>query len=104
MACGMDNSKHSCEKEITTNNSIKECCCGNNDSKENSNKGCEGNCKDNKCGCTSICTSVSMIFLSDSNYSIQDVYFSQFKKVSFSYTTPSILDGFHSIWYIPKIS
>lgn len=104
MACGMDNSKHTCEKEIATKTTEKKCCCGNDNSKENDNKGCEGNCKDSKCGCTSSCTSVSVSFLSDCDFSIQDISFSLFKKISFSYTTPSILDGFHSIWLIPKIS
>ena len=104
MACGMDNSKHSCEKEITTSNSDKKCCSGNDNTKENDNKCCEGNCKSANCGCTSSCTSVSVSFLSDSNFTFQEVYFSLFKKVSFSYTTPSISDGFYSIWLIPKIS
>lgn len=104
MACDMDNSKSICEKEITTSNTYKKCCCGNDNSNESENKGCEGNCMDSKCGCTSSCTSVSLSFLADSNFTFQEVYFSIFKKVSFSYTTPSISDGFHSIWLIPKIS
>lgn len=103
MACDMENSKSTCEKKNTTNNTDKECCCGN-DNSENESKGCEGNCMDSKCGCASSCVSVSLSFLADSNFTFQEVFFSTFKKVSFSYTTPSISDGFYSIWLIPKIS
>ena len=104
MACDMENSKPTCEKEMITSNIDKKCCCDNDNSKESESKGCEGNCMNSKCGCTSNCTSVSVSFLSDSNFTFQEVYFSLFKKVSFSYTTPSISDGFYSIWLIPKIS
>ena len=104
MACGMHNSKPSSEKEIATNQKESKSCCGSDHSKENDGKGCEGKCNDSKCGCASNCTSVSVSFLSDSSFSIPNVYFTIFDKVRFSYTTPSILDGFYSIWLIPKIS
>lgn len=103
MACGMDNSKHTCEKEITTNNKEKKCCCSSDNPKENNDKGCDGNCKETKCGCTSTCTSVSMSFLLENYFSIPNMSFSLSNKETFLYATPVITDGYYSIWLIPKI-
>ena len=103
MACGMDKSKHTCEKENTTNNTDKKCCCVNDNLKENENKGCDGNCKNSKCGCSSTYPPSSISFLPEIIFKTDFICYSLIEKVKFSYTTPSISDGFYSIWLIPKI-
>ncbi|HLO72715.1 MAG TPA: hypothetical protein VK164_02155 [Flavobacterium sp.] len=103
MACGNSNSKHSCEKEVSSTKKEKKSCCDNDNSKDKDHKGCEGNCGHSKCGCSSTCPSASVSFLSDTIFKNYTFSYSSIEKVKFSYTAPSISDGFHSIWLIPKI-
>ena len=103
MACGNSNSKHSCEKEVSSTKMEKKSCCDNDNSKDKDHKGCEGNCGHSKCGCSSTCPSASVSFLSDTIFKNYTFSYSSIEKVKFSYTAPSISDGFHSIWLIPKI-
>ena len=85
MACGNSNSKHSCEKEVSSKKTEKKCYCSNDSSESKDENGCKGDCGHANCGCSMTCPSSSI------------------EKVKFSYTAPSISDGFHSIWLIPKI-
>ena len=102
MACG--SSKRSCKKEISSAKTEKKSCCGNDSSKDKEHKGCKDNCGHSKCGCSSTCPTSSVSFLSEINFKKIMFSYSSIKKVKFSYTIPSISDGFYSIWLIPKIS
>lgn len=104
VACGNSNSKHSCEKEVSSTKTEKKCCCGDDSSKSKDEKGCDGNCGHSKCGCSSTCPASSISFILEIIFKINFIRYSSIEKVKFSYTTPSISDGFHSIWLIPKIS
>lgn len=97
-------SKHSCKKEISSTKKEKKSCCDNDDSKDKDHKGCGGNCGHSKCGCSSTCPSSSVSFLSEINFKVTMFSYSSIGKVKFLYATPSISDGFYSIWLIPKIS
>ena len=103
MACGKSSEKHTCKKEISSSKTEKMSCCNNDSSSEKDNKGCQGTCDHSKCDCYSICPSSSISFLPEIIFKINFHSYSSIEKVKFSYTTPSILDGFHSIWLIPKI-
>ena len=103
MACGSSNSKHTCEKEVSSTKTKKKCCCSNDSSKIKDDKGCNGDCGHSKCGCSSTCPSSSISFLPEIIFKINFIRFSSIEKVNFLYTTPSISDGFYSIWLIPKI-
>ena len=102
MACGGD-SKHICKKEVSSTKTEKKSCCDNDDSKSKDDKGCNGDCGHSKCGCSSTCPPSSISFLPEIIFKINFIRYSSIEKVKFSYTTPSISDGFHSIWLIPKI-
>ena len=104
VACGNSNSKHSCEKEVSSTKTEKKCCCGDDSSKSKDENGCDGNCGHSKCGCSSTCPASSISFIPEIIFKINFIRYSSIEKVKFSYTTPSISDGFHSIWLIPKIS
>ena len=104
MACGKGSDKTSCKKEISSTKSEKKSCCGSDNSKEKDNKGCKGNCGHSKCGCSSTCPTSSVSFLSEIVFKNYMFSYSSIEKVKFSYTIPSISDGFYSIWLIPKIS
>ena len=104
MACGKGSEKSSCKKEISSNNAEKKSCCGDENSKDKDHKGCKGNCGHSKCGCSSTCPTSSVSFLSEINFKNYMFSYSSIEKVKFSYTIPSISDGFYSIWLIPKIS
>ena len=103
MACGNSKAKHTCEKEVSPTKTEKNSCCGNDDSKSKEDKGCNGDCGHSKCGCSSICASSSILFLPEIIFKINFIQYSLIERVEFSYTTPSISDGFRSIWLIPKI-
>ena len=100
-ACGKESKDHTCKMEVTANGTKKMSCC---DGKKSSNeKGCNGKCGDSKCGCSSACSSVSFNLISN-NVSINNIFdFSTSLRIKFSYVTPSISNGFSSIWLIPKI-
>ena len=102
VACSVG-SKHSCEKEVTSTKTEKKGCCGNDSSNSKDEKGCNGDCGHSKCGCSSTCPPSSISFITEIIFKINFVRYSSIEKVKFSCTTPSISDGFHSIWLIPKI-
>ena len=104
IACGKSSEKTSCKKEISSNKAEKKSCCGDDNSKDKEQKGCKGNCGHSKCGCSSTCPTSSVSFLSEINFKNYMFSYSSIEKVKFSYTTPSISDGFYFIWLIPKIS
>jgi hypothetical protein len=104
IACGSSNSKHTCEKEVSSTNTEKKSCCDNDNSKDKDHKGCKGNCGHSKCGCSSTCPTSSVSFSSEILFKNYMFSYSSIEKVKFSYTIPSISDGFYSIWLIPKIS
>ncbi|WP_395047831.1 hypothetical protein [Flavobacterium sp.] len=104
MACGKGSEKSSCKKEVSSTKKEKKSCCDNDNSKDNDNKDCKGNCGHSKCGCSSTCPSSSVSFLSEIIFKNYMFSYSSIEKVKFLYTIPSISDGFYSIWLIPKIS
>ena len=104
MACGKGSDKSSCKKEISSTKSEKKSCCDNDNSKDKDHKGCKGNCGHSKCGCSSTCPTSSVSFSSEILFKNYMFSYSSIEKVKFSYTIPSISDGFYSIWLIPKIS
>lgn len=101
-ACG--SGKHSCKKEMSNAKTEKKSCCENDNKSDNDHKGCEDNCGHSKCGCSSTCPSASVNFISEINFKVNNPNDYSINKVNFSYATPSISDGFYSIWLIPKIS
>lgn len=104
IACGKGSEKSSCKKEISSNQKEKKSCCDSDSSKGKDNKGCKGNCGHSKCGCSSTCPTSSVSFVSEISFKNYKYSYSSIEKTKFSYTTPSISDGFYSIWLIPKIS
>ena len=103
MACGKDLGKSSCKKEVSSTKKEKKSCCGSDNSKQKDQKGCEGNCGHSKCGCSSTCPTSSVSLLSEIIFKNNMFSYSSIEKVKFSNLTPSISDGFYSIWLIPKI-
>ena len=100
-ACGKGTKDHTCKMEVTANGTKKMSCCEGE--KSSNKKGCGGKCGDSKCGCSSACPSVSFS-ITPVNFSKNNVFdFSSTMRIKFSYVTPSISDGFSSIWLIPKI-
>lgn len=104
MACGKGSEKSSCKKEMSSTKKEKKSCCDSDNSKGKDHKGCKGNCGHSKCGCSSTCPTSSVSFLSETIFKNYMFSYSSIEKVKFSYTIPSISDGFYSIWLIPKIS
>jgi len=104
IACGKGSEKSSCKKEMSSHKAEKKSCCGDENSKNKGNKGCDGNCGHSKCGCSSTCPSSSVSFISEIDSKNNMFSYSSIEKVKFPYSTPSISDGFYSIWLIPKIS
>lgn len=104
IACGKDSGKSYCKKDISSAKSEKKSCCNSANSKDNDNKGCKGKCGHSECGCSSTCPTSSVSFLSEINFKNIMFGYSSIERVKFLYTTPSILDGFYSVWLIPKIS
>ncbi|WP_310555061.1 hypothetical protein [Flavobacterium sp.] len=104
IACGKGSEKSCCKKEISSTKKEKKSCCGSDSSKKKDHKGCKGKCGHSECGCSSTCPASSVSFLSEINLKNNMFNYSSIEKVKFSYTTPSISDGFYSIWLIPKIS
>lgn len=104
IACGVKNSKKSCNKQISCSKSEKKECCCTDKSNSEENKGCNGNCDNSLCGCASTCTTSTVSFLSEINFETRVFNFPAVEKVNFPNAQSSISDGFYSIWLIPKIS
>ncbi len=102
-ACGK-NSNRSCTKERSKTEKAKENCCSDNQKHNQKHNGCGGKCGHSECGCSSNCPTSSVSFLSEINFKNKMFSDSSIGKVKFLYTTPSISDGYYSIWLIPKIS
>jgi hypothetical protein len=99
-SCESKTEKRCCKKETSSNKPEKKSCCSKDDNSEsNDDKGCGG-----KCGCSSTCPSTPLNLFTDITFQNNIFNFSSIEKVKFLYTTPSISDGFYSIWLIPKIS
>jgi hypothetical protein len=103
MACGCSNSNPTSKKEISSTTAEKNSCCDNDDSKSEDDKGCNGDCGHSNCDCSTSCPSFLISFLPENIFKINNIRYSSIEKVKFSYATPSISDGFCSIWLIPKI-
>lgn len=104
IACGKGSEKNCCKNEISSTEPEKKICCNSDNSKAKNHEGCKGNCDQSGCGCSSTCPPHSVSFLSEINFKNNMFSYSSIEKVKFLYATPSISDGFHSIWLIPKIS
>jgi hypothetical protein len=102
MACGKISEKTSSTVQTSSHKTEKKSCCSNHNSKEK--KGCEGDCENSKCSCSSTCSSSSVSFLTEIYLKSSAVNCAVIKKIKFHSSTPSVLDGFYSIWAIPKIS
>ena len=104
MACGGSSKEKSCKKEISSTKKEQKSCCDSDNSKEKDHKGCKGICGHSKCGCSSTCPTSSVSFMSEIEFQSLNYSVYLIEKTQFSYTSPSISDGFYSIWLIPKIS
>ena len=102
MACGKISEKTSNTEQTSSHKSEKKSCCSNHNSKEK--KGCEGDCENLKCSCSSTCASSSVSFLTEIYLKNSVFTISAIEKIKFHTSSPSVLDGFYSIWAIPKIS
>lgn len=103
MACGKSSENHSCKNDITSSKSAKMSCCGTDASPEKDKKDCQGNCDHSDCGCASTCSISPINFGLEVIFQNSTISYTLIEKVKFPYSSPSILDGFHSIWLIPKI-
>ena len=101
-ACGTKSEKECCKKEVSSKSEKKECCKSNQSKDENNS--CGGKCGNSKCGCVSTCSSFSSNLGFDTIFKNNAFNFSTVEKSRFSKSSPSISDGFYSIWLIPKIS
>ena len=104
IACGNGSEKSCCKKETSSIRKEKKSCCDSKKSKEKDHNGCKGKCGHSEGGCSSTCPGSSISFLSEINLKNNMFSYSSFEKVKFLYATPSVSDGFYSIWLIPKIS
>ena len=104
VACSVGSQKSCCKKEISSVTKEKKSCCGNDKPIGKDHKGCEGKCGHSECGCSSTCPSSSISFLIETDINSNIFSYSSIEKVKFLFATPSISDGFYSIWLIPKIS
>ena len=104
VACGSKTSKKSCHQEVACCKSEKKECCCSDSCTSGENKGCNGDCDNSLCGCGSTSTTPTVSFISEFYFETRIFNFSTGAKVNFSNASPSISDGYSSIWLIPKIS
>lgn len=104
----MSVNSYACEKhakmnqpktESTSSASKKGCC----SEKSGDKKACDGKCGHSGCTCTSGCSSFSSTKVSYLFTPFSAVDFSFHTLVKTNHNTPSLSDGFSSIWLIPKI-
>ena len=116
-ACGDSNKDSCCAKETsvttkeeksccakeqkTTPKTKKSCCETSKDTNNKDSKGCKGKCGGSKCTCTPASYSFSVILTPVDFLNVTSFY--SHKKVAFLYQSPSISDGFSTLWLIPKI-
>lgn len=103
LACGNSSERSCCKKEITTTKKEQNNCCHNDRTQEKEPQGCQGDCGHSECGCTAFYSAFSGSLLTEIYLNNNLVSYSSFAKPNFLYTIPSILDGFYTIWLIPKI-
>lgn len=103
MACGKSSEPHACKKEVSSSKTEKMSCCDNDNSKEKDNKGCQGACDHSDCGCASTSSITPLNLFLEVVFQNNTISYSLIEKAKFPYSSPSILDGFYSIWVIPKI-
>lgn len=98
-ACSKD--KHSSENavQMSEQHTEEKDCCANGHGED---KECNGTCGHSKCSCSATCTVTSVpVYL---HFKLNTTFnFSLLEKVNFYYNTPTLLEGFSSLWLIPKI-
>ena len=104
----MSVNSYACEKhakmnqpktESTSSASKKGCC----SEKSGDKKACDGKCGHSGCTCASGCSSFSSTKVSYLFIPFNLIDFSFHTLVKTNHNTPSLSDGFSSIWLIPKI-
>ncbi len=103
MACGKTNAaKKSCSMEINSK-SKKDCCSSKSTSKSEKQKSCSGKCGDSIC--TTFSITLSCILTSVSSFEIEEniLNFRSDRQKIYS-SVSKTLDGYSSLWLIPKIS
>ena len=103
MACGKNSEQYDCNKDISSHKTDKKSCCNKNNSSDKDNKGCQGADDHSDCGCASTCSNTSLNLFFEVIFQNITINYSIIEKVKFPFSSPSILDGFYSIWIIPKI-
>ena len=88
------------QKTVTTSATAKKSCCSE---KSGDKKGCEGTCGHSTCKCTSACSSFSSATVSYLCSEMNSIDYAFTSMVKTNHNTPSISDGFSSLWLIPKI-
>ncbi|WP_188362764.1 hypothetical protein [Flavobacterium orientale] len=109
MACVKMKAKKSCCIESIKETTETSTCCSTKEASSDSccasdSKGCDNSCNNGTCTCFATCSVTPVSFITTFDYDYNPVVFPGYKKVKFLYTTPSLSEGFSSIWLIPKIS
>ncbi len=101
-ACGNHSEKRSCCNKETSSTTDQDGCCKNyNHSKNKKPYGCGGKCGHSKCSCSFTTSAFSTPFEVNIKTNVFD--FSN-EKQKFYQSETFISSGFHSLWFIPKIS
>lgn len=98
-ACAKHAKMNHPKTEATSSTSTKGCC----SEKSGSKKSCNGKCGHSGCKCASGCSSFFSTKVSYFFIPLCSVDFSFTSLVKTNHNTPSLSDGFSSIWLIPKI-
>jgi hypothetical protein len=101
-ACGKISEKKSCNKEMSSKTEKKECCSNDSHAKNKNQKGCNGKCGHALCGSISI-VNIGIFHSLDSD-SQNGVFNFSSEKHRFNHPVSFTLEGYSSIWLIPKIS
>ena len=96
-ACGSE--KNSCTKEVATTHAKAMSCCGSNS--DSSEESCQGKCGKSDCTSTSF-ISFTLLLANEIEFTLNNFDFST-KKSKFYDAKDFTLDGFVSVWLIPKI-
>ena len=98
-ACSKDKNLSASAVEIAENHTEETACCASGHGED---KECGGTCGHSKCSCSSTCTVTSVpVYLQFKTNTLFN--FSFLEKVNFYYNTPTLLEGYSSLWLIPKI-
>ncbi len=110
MACvKMKSKKTCCSIESVKERTASSTCCAAKEVSSDSccgsdSKGCDDSCDNGSCSCFATCSVTAVSFISTFDDDYHPLVFPGYKKIKFLYTTPSLSEGFSSIWLIPKIS